>query len=177
MDLSIHIPLVDLNDHIIGYGEKLDVHVQGLLHRAFSIIVFNKHHQLLIHQRALHKYHSGGLWTNTCCGHPNEAESMESAVHRRLKEEMGFDCDLTYSFKFNYKAVFENGLTENEIDHVYLGQFDGEFKVNPEEVANFRWIDIHELETQIEDNPGLFTVWFKEIMKYKGNFENKKILE
>ncbi len=175
MDLSIYIPIVDLNDHIIGYEEKLDVHVKGLLHRAFSIVVFNKHQQILIHQRALHKYHSGGLWTNTCCGHPIEAESMESAVHRRLKEEMGFDCDLTYSFKFQYEMVFKNGLTENEIDHVYEGQFDGEFKVNPEEVANFRWVDMDELETGIKANPALYTVWFKEIMKYKRNFEyNKK---
>lgn len=170
MSLIINIPLVDDHDNIIGHAEKLDVHVKGLLHRAFSILVFNDKKEILIHQRALCKYHSPGLWTNTCCGHPNEGESMESAVHRRLFEEMGFDCDLNYSFTFRYLAKFDNGLTENEIDHVYMGEYNEDFTVNPNEVADYKWLSKTEILNQIDENPENFTVWFKEIMKKDLNF-------
>ncbi len=164
MDSAIYIPLVDDNDTIIGHEEKLVVHKKGLLHRAFSILVYNGLGELLIHQRALGKYHSPGLWTNTCCGHPNEGENMKDAVLRRLQEEMGFDCDLTYSFTFRYTAGFNNGLIENEIDHVYVGNFDGNFTVNPEEVADYKWINKIDLQKEIFEKPEKFTVWFKEIV-------------
>jgi isopentenyl-diphosphate delta-isomerase len=164
MTQEIRIPLVDAQDNIIGHAEKLEVHIKGWLHRAFSILVFNKKGEILIHQRALEKYHSPGLWTNTCCGHPNENESMESAVHRRLQEEMGFDCKLSERFVFHYEAYFDNGLTENEIDHVFFGEFEGGFVVNPEEVADFKWISVEAVKSEILTNPENYTVWFKEIM-------------
>jgi isopentenyl-diphosphate Delta-isomerase len=164
MPQIINIPLVDADDNVIGYAEKLEVHLKGLLHRAFSILVFNNKNEVLIHQRAFGKYHSPGLWTNTCCGHPNAGETMESAVHRRLQEEMGFDCDLSHKFSFRYKAEFDNGLTENEIDHVYVGVFNDTFTVNPEEVADYKWIPIEETKELILQNPEDFTVWFREIM-------------
>ncbi len=159
------IPIVDKNDVIIDHAEKLAVHQQSLMHRAYSILVFNAKNQLLIHQRTNHKYHSGGLWTNTCCGHPNQNESMEAAVHRRLGEEMGFDCELNFLYKFHYIAYFENGLTENEIDHVYIGYYDGDFDVNPEEVADYEWVDIDFVMKDAKQNPAKYTFWFKEILK------------
>jgi isopentenyl-diphosphate Delta-isomerase len=165
MQNPIYIPIVNSQDEIIGHGEKLEVHRLGQLHRAFSILVFNKKRQMLIHQRALHKYHSGGLWTNACCGHPNEGEEMQAAVNRRLVEEMGFGCELEYAFKFQYKADFDNGLTENEIDHVYVGEYDGDFTVNPDEVADYKWVDMEDVLYDISIRPEKYTVWFKEIMK------------
>ena len=167
MPQIINIPLVDDADNIIGHAEKLEVHLQGWLHRAFSILVFNAKNEMLIHQRAFGKYHSPGLWTNTCCGHPNEGESMEAAVHRRLQEEMGFDCALSHKLTFRYKAVFDNGLTENEIDHVYIGTFNDTFMVNPDEVATYKWLSISEIQKLILQNPEDFTVWFREIMRHE----------
>jgi isopentenyl-diphosphate Delta-isomerase len=167
MPQIINIPLVDDDDNIIGHGEKLEVHQKGWLHRAFSILVFNDEGEILIHQRAFDKYHSPGLWTNTCCGHPNEGESMEAAVHRRLQEEMGFDCVLSHKFTFRYKAFFDNGLTENEIDHVYIGTFNDKFIVNPDEVADYKWVSISETKELILQNPEDFTVWFREIMNHE----------
>jgi isopentenyl-diphosphate Delta-isomerase len=170
MTAPIFIPTVNEEDEIIGFGEKLEVHQKGLLHRAFSILVFNKNKQLLVHQRAIDKYHCGGLWTNTCCGHPNIDETMLDAVHRRLPEEMGFDCDLEFKFKFKYKAVFENGLIENEIDHVYVGQYNDSFTANTVEVADYKWQSIEDLKIEISENPEKFTVWFKEIMLRETEF-------
>jgi isopentenyl-diphosphate delta-isomerase len=169
MSLIINIPLVDDQDNIVGHAEKLDVHVKGLLHRAFSILVYNNQREILIHQRASSKYHSPGLWTNTCCGHPNEGESTEAAVHRRLFEEMGFDCPLNYSFTFRYLAKFDNGLIENEIDHVYTGEYNGGFTVNPEEVADYKWLSKAEIINEITKSPESFTIWFREIMKKEFN--------
>lgn len=159
------IVLVNENDEIIGAAEKLLVHEEGLLHRAFSILVFNQKKELLIHQRAWEKYHSGGLWTNTCCGHPNENEEMKAAVHRRLQEEMGFDCPLEMRFKFQYRAEFKNGLIENEIDHVYVGGYNGTFNTNPEEVADYKWINVHFLLADVARYPNKYTYWFREILK------------
>lgn len=161
----IYIELVDKNDQIIGSEEKLAVHQKGLLHRAFSILIFNKNGEMLIHQRALHKYHSGGLWTNACCGHPNKGEAMAAAVHRRLQEEMGFDCPLEMKFKFHYRAEFDNGLTENEIDHVYVGEFNDDFIFNPEEVADYKWVEVGLVTDDATRNPCNYTVWFREILK------------
>jgi isopentenyl-diphosphate Delta-isomerase len=163
-DKIITITLVDSNDNVTGYQEKLEVHKEGLLHRAFSILIFNSEGQMLIHQRALSKYHSPGLWTNACCGHPNKGEEILDAAHRRLEEEMGFDCEFEFKFKFHYRAEFENGLIENEIDHVYIGEYNDTFKVNPMEVESFRWIEVSALKDEINTQPENFTVWFKEIM-------------
>lgn len=159
------IILVNEYDEEIGTGEKLMVHQHGFLHRAFSIVVFNENNELLIHQRTSHKYHSGGLWTNTCCGHPNANEEINQAAHRRLGEEMGFDTSLDFLFKFQYRAEFENGLVENEIDHVFIGNYNETFEVNPEEVADYKWITVEELLENVSQNPENYTFWFKEILK------------
>lgn len=164
MDSEIMIPVVDEQDQIIGHEEKLLVHRKGLLHRAFSILVFNDNGDLLIHKRAYNKYHSSGLWTNTCCGHPNPGESMEAAVSRRLQEEMGFTCDLSYAFKFHYRTTFDNGLTENEIDHVYFGKYNDDFVVNPDEVVDFKWVSMDEVRSSIDKDPEAYSYWFKEIL-------------
>ena len=156
------IILVDKNDNEIGFEEKLTAHQNGgKLHRAFSIFVFNKKEELLLQKRAKEKYHSALLWTNTCCSHPRTGEVLLAAAHRRLKEEMGFDCDLSEKFSFIYKINFENGLSENEFDHVFFGKFDGEPKSNPEEVADWKWVSIKELKQDIKENPGEYTYWLK----------------
>ncbi|GBD34035.1 Isopentenyl-diphosphate Delta-isomerase [bacterium HR34] len=158
------IILVDENDNEIGFEEKLEVHKKGKLHRAFSIFVFNSKGELLIQKRAKNKYHSGGLWTNTCCSHPHPGENLEEAVHRRLKEEMGFDCNLKEIFSFIYKVKFENGLTENELDHVFIGVYDGEVKPNQNEVEDFKWVNINTLLKDIQFNEDKYTYWFKLIL-------------
>jgi len=142
------IMLVNKNDRMMGYAEKMKVHKEGKLHRAFSIFVFNKEGQLLIQKRAKTKYHSGGLWSNTCCGHQRFGESLEKSAHRRLKEEMRFDCGLEEKFTFTYKIKFDNGLTENEYDHVFVGSFDGEPRPNPKEVSEWKWIHIRDLNPE-----------------------------
>lgn len=154
------IILVDENDNEIGYTEKLEAHKTGKLHRAFSIFVFNPHGEMLIHKRAGHKYHSGGLWSNTCCSHPRKGESLKEAVHRRLQEEMGFDCDLQEIFHFVYTADLGD-LTEHELDHVFVGEYSGDITVNPEEVEDFAWVSVNELQKDIEENPQKYTEWFK----------------
>lgn len=159
------IPLVNERDEIIGSGEKMDVHVKGLLHRAFSIVVYNKKGEILIQKRALHKYHSPGLWTNTCCSHPHVDESMDVAVQRRLLEEMGFECELTYQFKFLYKASFSNGLTEHELDHVYVGSYDGEVNINEDEVDSYKWVSKESLLKDVNENPDEYTYWFKHLLQ------------
>jgi len=153
--------LVDKNDKEIGIGEKLRTHKEGKLHRAFSIFVFNSNGELLLQRRAKSKYHSGGLWTNTCCSHPRVGEALREAVHRRLKEEMGFDCELKEAFTFAYKVKFDNGLFENEYDHVFIGKFDGKPKPNPEEIDEWKWIDLEELKNDIKGNPSNYTYWLR----------------
>ena len=157
--------LVDANDKEIGTEDKLLAHKLGRLHRAFSILIFNSEHQLLLQKRADSKYHCGGLWTNTCCSHPRPGESIEDAAHRRLIEEMGMDCELKEKFSFKYKAEFDNGLTEHEIDHVLVGKSDEEPVVNPEEVGEYKWADIDELKKDIIQNPDNYTPWFGLILK------------
>jgi len=154
--------LVDENDNVIGTGEKIKTHQEGKLHRAFSIFVFNSKGQLLLQRRAKSKYHSGGLWSNTCCSHPSPGESLEEAVHRRLKEEMGFDCELRGIFSFTYKVKFDDDLFENEYDHVFIGKFDGNPNPNPEEVDEWKWIDLEELKKGIRENPDNYTYWLKQ---------------
>ena len=152
---------VDKNDNIIGKEEKIKTHQLGKLHRAFSIFVFNSKGELLLQRRAKTKYHSGGLWTNTCCSHPRVGETLEKSIHRRLKEEMGFDCELKEIFSFIYKVKFDNGLFEHEYDHVFIGNFDGEPNPNPEEVDEWKWVDLEELKGDIRENPDNYTYWLK----------------
>ncbi len=161
--MAEYIISVDNLDKETGYIEKMEAHEKGVLHRAFSILIFNSNNQLLLQRRSLGKYHSPGLWTNTCCSHPRYGENLEDAIHRRLKEEMGFSCDLKEVFSFIYKVEFDNGLFENEYDHVFIGKYDGEIVANKDEVEDFKWIDINELKADIKDNPQLYTYWFKHL--------------
>jgi len=154
------VVLVNEKDEAVGTMEKMAAHEQAILHRAFSVFVFNKAGDVLMHQRAQGKYHSGGLWTNTCCSHPRPGEEVVAAATRRLQEEMGFTTNLTKAFDFTYKAAFENGLTEHEFDHVIIGQYDGVVNYNPNEVAAYAFMPVHELEHQIQETPERFTAWF-----------------
>lgn len=156
-----YITLVDENDNVVGAAEKIGAHRNAMLHRAFSIFIFNSRGELLIQQRSEKKYHSPGMWANTCCGHPRPGETLEGAAHRRLREEMGFDAPLAKAFSFIYKCEFENGLTENEYDYVLIGKWDGEPKKNPDEAADYKWISKDTLEEDIKKNPDKYTLWFK----------------
>lgn len=158
------IALLDINDIIIGYGDKLAVHQDGLLHRAFSILVFNDKNEVLLQKRASTKYHSPSLWTNTCCSHLVENQDFETYMHKRLQDEMGFDCDLSFQFSFHYKIKFENGLFENEIDHIYFGKWQGTPNINPDEADDFKWLDWDKLLVDVKTNPDNYTYWFKELL-------------
>ena len=153
--------LVDEADTPIGLMEKMEAHRKGALHRAFSVFIFNSKGDLLLQQRALDKYHSAGQWTNTCCSHPRDGESTLNAAKRRLREEMGIACDLDYQFHFQYKAAFENGLIEHEIDHVLFGYTDAVPQLNPEEAADYRYVSLPELQRSILTQSELYTPWFK----------------
>lgn len=157
------IILVNEKDEQIGTGEKLEVHKKGDLHRAFSILVFDSQGKLIVHKRAEGKYHSGGLWTNTCCSHPRVGEDLENSIHRRLKEEMGFDCLLEEKFSFVYSAQLDV-LREHEFDHVFFGNYDGECKPDPEEVSEVKKISWDELTSDIANSPESYTYWFKIIV-------------
>ncbi len=159
--------LVDLEDKPTGIGEKLSVHLEGKLHRAISVFLFNSKGELLLQRRALGKYHSGGLWTNTCCSHPRPGEKTLDAAKRRLFEEMGIQCELKKAFDFVYLAELDHGLIEYEFDHVFVGAFDGEPQLNPDEALGFRWRNLQQIGKDIETNPSHFTVWFKEILSSK----------
>ncbi|MDP2542233.1 isopentenyl-diphosphate delta-isomerase [Tenacibaculum discolor] len=157
--------LVDQQDNPIGLMEKIEAHEKALLHRAFSVFVFNDKNELMLQQRAAEKYHSPLLWTNTCCSHQRDGESNIEAGKRRLQEEMGFSCELEEVFSFIYKAPFDNGLTEHEYDHVMIGRFNDEPIVNPEEVASYKWMPLEEVKNDIENYPEEYTAWFKIIFK------------
>lgn len=157
--------LVDEHDGVIGTMEKMEAHEKGLLHRAFSVFIFNPRGEMLIHQRAIEKYHSGGLWTNACCSHPRKGETIEEAAHRRLVEEMGLDCELQEQFHFIYKASLDGGLMEHELDHVLFGIFNGYPKPNPDEVMAWKYIAMPDLQEDIRINPEKYTVWFKIAMQ------------
>ena len=161
MEEEKYIALVDENDQIISYEEKMLVHKKGLLHRAFSIFIFNSKGEMLIQQRAYQKYHSGGLWTNACCSHLTKDEIFEDAMHERLQKEMGFDCPLEFAFSFHYKVQFKNNLIENELDHVYIGNFDGIPQPNPTEAAAYKWISVDEIKRDLVENEEIYTYWFK----------------
>jgi len=151
--------LVDQDDHEVGVAEKLAVHVDGTLHRAFSIYLFNTNGETLLTRRALGKYHSGGLWTNTCCSHPRPGETTENAARRRLREETGIDCELRYGFQFIYHAVLDGGLTEHELDHVFVGAHDGAPALDPNESDAYRWVGEQRLAQDIAAHPERYSVW------------------
>jgi isopentenyl-diphosphate delta-isomerase len=153
--------LVNEADEPIGVMEKMEAHEKGLLHRAFSVFIFNSKNQMLLQQRALTKYHSGGLWTNACCSHPRPGEETLQAAKRRLKEEMGIETDLTFKTAFTYKTKFDNGLTEHEVDHVFTGYFNEDPKINTVEANNFKWQSIEEVKSEIISYPENYTSWFK----------------
>lgn len=153
--------LVNANDEPIGLMNKLEAHEKAALHRAFSVFVLNDKNQVMLQQRALHKYHSPLLWTNTCCSHQRDGESNTEAGRRRLREEMGFETELKELFHFIYKAPFDNGLTEHELDHVMIGYWNENPQVNPQEVESWKWMDIEAIKTDMMQNPGIYTVWFK----------------
>lgn len=156
-----YVILVDENDAPVGQEEKMRAHELGLLHRAFSIFIFNSSGELMLQQRALDKYHCGGLWTNTVCSHPRAGEETLDAAHRRLQEEMGFDTELKELFCFTYKAPFPNGLTEHEFDYVFIGKYDAEPILNRDEAESWKWITLSDLEKDIEANPNAYTFWLK----------------
>ncbi len=153
--------LVDKFDVQIGLMDKLEAHEKAVLHRAFSVFVLNGNGELMLQQRAGHKYHSPLLWTNTCCSHQRDGESNLEAGDRRLFEEMGFRTELKELFHFIYKAPFDNGLTEHELDHVMIGTFDGVPDINLDEVAAWKWMRIEDVKQDIVDNPDIYTIWFK----------------
>jgi isopentenyl-diphosphate delta-isomerase len=159
--MSEMVILVDENDIPVGEEEKIKAHKEGKLHRAFSIFIFNSKNQLLLQQRALTKYHSAGLWTNTCCSHPRQNEEVLISAHRRLQEEIGFDCELKDIFNFKYKVDFDNGLTEHELDHVLIGYSEKELNINPEEIKSYKWVDLSWLQKDMKENPEIYTVWLK----------------
>ena len=152
--------LIDEHDAPIGVMEKMEAHRKGVLHRAFSIFIFNDKGEMLLQQRADDKYHSAGLWTNACCSHPSPGEETIDAAHRRLKEEMGFDTELKKSFDFTYRALFGNGLTEYEFDHVFIGNYNDPVQFNTSEVKAVAYKSIDEIERLIDEEPGQFTAWF-----------------
>ena len=162
---SNKVILVDENDLKIGLMDKLEAHEKGLLHRAFSVFVFNSQNELLLQRRAFGKYHSEGLWTNTCCSHPVDGETLIEAGHRRLQEEMGFDCELTETFSFIYRATLDKGLTEYELDHVLIGHSDETPHLNTDEAMSFKWMSIENIKKEIELHPLLYTEWFKIILE------------
>jgi isopentenyl-diphosphate delta-isomerase len=156
-----YVILVDIADRELGTMEKIEAHEKAALHRAFSVFIFNDRGELMLQQRAAHKYHSPLLWTNTCCSHQRQGESNIEAGKRRLREEMGFEVDLDEKFHFVYKAEFDNGLTEHELDHVMVGYYNGEPTINPEEVASWKWINMEVLQQDMQDHPQDYTAWFK----------------
>ena len=155
------VVLVDEKDNQVGLMPKMEAHEKAVLHRAFSVFIFNNEGKLMLQQRAADKYHSPLLWTNTCCSHQREGETNLEAGKRRLEEEMGFTTDLKEVFWFVYKAPFENGLTEHELDHVMVGYYDEAPKINKEEVASYKWMSLIDVKESIEKNPKEYTEWFK----------------
>jgi len=153
--------LVNEKDEQIGLMPKQEAHEKAVLHRAFSVFIFNEQNKLMLQQRALHKYHSPGLWTNTCCSHQRDGESSLEAGKRRLQEEMGLTTNLKETTSFIYKAPFENGLTEYEYDHILVGNFNGNPIINVEEVASWKWMSMDAVQDDIKNSPENYTAWFK----------------
>ncbi|MFY0604854.1 MAG: isopentenyl-diphosphate Delta-isomerase [Flavobacteriaceae bacterium] len=157
--------LVDEQDNQLGLMPKMEAHEKAMLHRAFSVFIFNDIGELMLQQRAAEKYHSPLLWTNTCCSHQRDGETSLEAGKRRLKEEMGFTTELEEVFWFVYKAPFDNGLTEHELDHVMIGYYNDAPNINREEVAAYKWMTLEAVKSDMELNPDAYTAWFKIIFK------------
>jgi isopentenyl-diphosphate delta-isomerase len=161
MKMEEHVVLVNEQDGALGTMGKLEAHRKGALHRALSIFVLNDRGEVLMHQRAHGKYHSGGLWTNTCCSHPRAGEDVKAASSRRLFEEMGIRCELEHAFTFLYRAEVGNGLVEHELDHVFIGKHEGPAHPDPLEVNNVAWISVPQLDAALRERPQEFTAWVK----------------
>ena len=157
--------LVSPQDEEIGYMEKMEAHQLGLLHRAFSVFLFNSKGEMLLQKRALTKYHSGGLWTNACCSHPRKGETIEQAASRRTREELGCEPELQKIHSFIYKAALDNNLTEHEFDHVLVGNYEGEMNLNVNEVSEIAYLPIQQIRQEMNEQPDKFTVWFKIIFE------------
>ena len=168
-----NVILVDEKDNQVGLMPKLEAHQKGLLHRAFSVFIFNSDYKLLLQKRASSKYHSGGLWTNTCCSHPRDGEETIDAANRRLNEEMGIKTSLRKVFDFIYTAELDNNLIENEFDHVFYGVYDIDPIINKDEAEDFKWVDMETLKNDIENNKDQYTVWFKIAFDYFYNYLKK----
>lgn len=168
MQASEQVILVDEQDRELGASEKLRAHAEGALHRAFSVFVFDRAGRLLLQRRAREKYHSGGLWSNTCCGHPRPGEETAAAAHRRLREEMSFDCELRLAFGFVYRAELDNDLVEHEYDHVFVGEFEGHPVPDPSEVEEWKWVSIGELRRGLREEPSRYSYWLKTVVEGDG---------
>jgi isopentenyl-diphosphate delta-isomerase len=171
--------LVDENDNVIGSMEKMEAHLKGVMHRAFSVFIFNSSGEMLLQQRATGKYHSAGLWSNACCSHPYPGEDIEMAAQRRLNEEMGFKTSLEKLFDFVYKASFGNELTENEFDHVFVGRYEGKININPREVNDYSFKSVKAIKQELKEKPETYTAWFHIAFPkienwWKKNFANEK---
>lgn len=168
-----YVILVNEQDEVIGQMEKMEAHEKAILHRAFSVFILNDKNEIMLQQRAHSKYHSPLLWTNTCCSHQRINESNIQAGKRRLKEEMGFETELKELFHFIYKAPFDNGLTEHELDHVMIGYFHDEPVINSEEVESWKWMAIGDIRQDMQENPDQYTIWFKIIFnEFSQHFDN-----
>lgn len=171
-----NVILVNQQDEQIGLMPKLEAHEKAILHRAFSVFILNDKNEIMLQQRAHHKYHSPLLWTNTCCSHQREGETNVQAGTRRLFEEMGFKTELKELFHFIYKAPFDNGLTEHELDHVMIGYYNDNPAINPEEVEDWKWMKIEDVKNDIQKRPEIYTVWFKIIFdEFDHYLEDHKI--
>lgn len=155
------VVLVDEHDRPVGRGEKIETHLRPRLHRAFSVFVFDSSGRLLLQKRSKAKYHSGGLWSNTCCSHPRPGEPTETAARRRLIEEMGFDCEVTKVFDFVYYAELDNNFFEHEYDHVFAGRYDGSPSPDPREVEDWKWVEVQALAKDLRANPHLYSYWLR----------------
>ncbi len=159
------VVLVNNDDEITGSAPKLEAHHTGLLHRAFSVVIYNSKGEILLQQRALEKYHSAGLWSNTCCSHPQPGENIQDSAEQRLYEEMSFRAQLKYAGKFQYRVSLENNMVENEIDYVFTGHYDGPVSPDPDEVAQYKWVSPDLLLRELEAAPHLYTYWLPLVLK------------
>lgn len=169
-----YVILVNQDDKAIGKLEKMEAHKRGVLHRAFSVFLFNSNNELLIQQRADEKYHTPGLWSNTCCSHPAPNETLEEAVHRKLKQEMGITTRVEKKFVFTYKSPVNDNLIENEVDHIYAGKYNDVPVPNPDEVKSWRYVSLQELRKEISENEKNFTPWFKLLMNRVNDIVDKQ---
>jgi isopentenyl-diphosphate delta-isomerase len=161
-----HVILVDERDNEVGTMEKMEAHRKGLLHRAFSVVLFNSQGEVLLQKRSQNKYHSAGLWTNTCCSHPKPGEKIEDSVERRLREEMGITAQPGFAYKFIYRADLSNKLVEHELDYVFTGLFSGEPQINSSEVESWKYVGLADVRKDVVKNPDAYTYWFRLMLSH-----------